>query len=115
MNRHAPTRRIIAVMMLGLTVGVSACGQGTADKAGEEVAAGDYERGPNRGRMLRDGDFALEVTIYEEGPEPLYRLYAYLKDKHVALLAKLEADKAMDKDAEAELSSAVGAFKKTFA
>jgi cobalt-zinc-cadmium efflux system membrane fusion protein len=83
MNRHAPTRRIIAVMMLGLTVGVSACGQGTADKAGEEVAAGDYERGPNRGRMLRDGDFALEVTIYEEGPEPLYRLYAYLKDKPV--------------------------------
>jgi cobalt-zinc-cadmium efflux system membrane fusion protein len=33
--------------------------------------------------MLRDGDFALEVTIYEEGPEPLYRLYAYLKDKPV--------------------------------
>jgi membrane fusion protein, heavy metal efflux system len=83
MNRHAPTRRIIAVMLLGLTVGVSACGQGTADKAGEEVAAGDYERGPHRGRMLRDGDFALEVTIYEEGPEPLYRLYAYLKDKPV--------------------------------
>ena len=42
-------------------------------------------------------------------------LHAYLKDKHAALLAKLEADKAMDKDAEAELSSAVGAFKKTFA
>jgi len=83
MNRHAPTRRIIAVMLLGLTVGVSACGQGSADKAGGEVAAGDYERGPHRGRMLRDGDFALEVTIYEEGPEPLYRLYAYLKDKPV--------------------------------
>ncbi|MGV8928399.1 MAG: efflux RND transporter periplasmic adaptor subunit [Brevundimonas sp.] len=83
MNRHAPTRRIIAVMLLGLTVGVSACGQGTADKAGDEVAAGDYERGPHRGRMLRDGDFALEVTIYEEGPEPLYRVYAYLKDKPV--------------------------------
>jgi cobalt-zinc-cadmium efflux system membrane fusion protein len=33
--------------------------------------------------MLRDGDFALEVTIYEEGPEPLFRLYPYLKDKPV--------------------------------
>jgi F-type H+-transporting ATPase subunit alpha len=42
-------------------------------------------------------------------------LHAYLKDKHSALLAKLEADKAMDKDAEAELSSALAAFKKTFA
>jgi F-type H+-transporting ATPase subunit alpha len=42
-------------------------------------------------------------------------LHAYLKDKHAALLAKLEADKAMDKDAEAELNAAVAAFKKTFA
>ena len=42
-------------------------------------------------------------------------LHGYLKDKHAALLAKLEADKAMDKDAEAELTAAVVAFKKTFA
>ena len=39
----------------------------------------------------------------------------YLKDKHAALLAKMEADKAMDKDAEAELNTAVAAFKKNFA
>ena len=42
-------------------------------------------------------------------------LHAYLKDKHAALLAKLENDRAMDKDAEAELTAAIGAFKKTFA
>jgi len=42
-------------------------------------------------------------------------MQAYLKQKHAALLAKLEADKAMDKDAEAELTAALGAFKKTFA
>ena len=42
-------------------------------------------------------------------------MHAYLKHKHAALLAKLEADKAMDKDAEAELTAALGAFKKTFA
>jgi F-type H+-transporting ATPase subunit alpha len=42
-------------------------------------------------------------------------MHAYLKHKHVALLAKLEADKALDKDAEAELTAALGAFKKTFA
>jgi F-type H+-transporting ATPase subunit alpha len=42
-------------------------------------------------------------------------MHAYLKAKHAALLAKLEADKAMDKDAEAELSTALTAFKKTFA
>ena len=42
-------------------------------------------------------------------------MHAYLKAKHAALLAKLEADKAMDKDAEAELIAALDAFKKTFA
>jgi len=50
-----------------------------------------------------------QVLHFEAG------LHAYLKDKHAALLAKLEADKAMDKDAEAGLTAALGAFKKTFA
>jgi membrane fusion protein, heavy metal efflux system len=42
-----------------------------------EPAAADYERGPHRGRMLRKGDFALEVTIFETGVPPEFRLYAY--------------------------------------
>jgi F-type H+/Na+-transporting ATPase subunit alpha len=50
-----------------------------------------------------------KVLPFEHG------LHAYLKDKHAPLLAKMEADKAMDKDAEAQLNDAVGAFKKTFA
>ena len=84
MIRLTPSRRIIAASFLALAVGLSACGQGgSTEKAEGEIAAGDYERGPHRGRMLRDGDFALEVTIYEEGPEPLFRLYPYLKDKPV--------------------------------
>jgi F-type H+-transporting ATPase subunit alpha len=42
-------------------------------------------------------------------------LHSHLKDKNAALLAKLEADRAMDKDAEAELNTAIAAFKKSFA
>ena len=42
-------------------------------------------------------------------------LHQHLKSSHAALLSKLETDKAMDKDAEAELTSAVSAFKKSFA
>jgi F-type H+-transporting ATPase subunit alpha len=42
-------------------------------------------------------------------------LHSYLKDKHSALLSKLEADKAMDKAADAELNSALTAFKQSFA
>src|SRR5574343_592583 len=50
-----------------------------------------------------------KVLDFESG------LHAHLKDKHAALRAKREADKAMDKDAEAELNAAIAAFKKTFA
>jgi F-type H+-transporting ATPase subunit alpha len=61
----------------------------------------------NKGFM---DDLAVNrVLAFESG------LHAYLKDRHAALLAKLEADKAMDKDAEAELNTAIAAFKKTFA
>ncbi len=41
--------------------------------AGEE----DFERGPHNGRMLRDGDFALEITIFETGVPPEFRVYPY--------------------------------------
>src|SRR5688572_8989180 len=50
-----------------------------------------------------------KVLSFESG------LHGWLKDKHAALLAKLESDKAMDKDAEAQLTAAIEAFKKTFA
>lgn len=46
-----------------------------------ELAAGEYERGPNNGRILREGDFALEITIFETGVPPQYRLYAYKGDQ----------------------------------
>jgi F-type H+-transporting ATPase subunit alpha len=49
------------------------------------------------------------VLAFESG------LHAWLKDKNGALITKLETDKAMDKDAEAQLTAAIEAFKKTFA
>jgi F-type H+-transporting ATPase subunit alpha len=42
-------------------------------------------------------------------------LHQHLKSSHAGLLQKLETDKAMDKDAEAELTNAVTAFKRSFA
>lgn len=55
----------------------SAPGEGGAHAA----AATEYKRGPHRGRMLRDGEFAVEVTIFEEGVEPEYHVYAYRDDE----------------------------------
>src|SRR5947207_2270916 len=42
-------------------------------------------------------------------------LHQFLKSSHGALLDKIEQSKALDKDAEAELNTAVAAFKKSFA
>ncbi|KAF0809700.1 cation efflux system protein [Alcanivorax sp. S71-1-4] len=65
---------------LFLCLALAACGPNSDrdDDGGVDVQANeDYERGPNNGRLLRDGDFALEVTIYETNAPPHYRLYAY--------------------------------------
>jgi F-type H+-transporting ATPase subunit alpha len=61
----------------------------------------------NKGFM--DSIEVKKVLSFEHG------LHQFLKTSHAALLAKLENDKAMDKDAEAELNAAITAFKKSFA
>lgn len=78
--RAAPLALILAA---GLLAG---CGDKTEKnpaEGGHAVAAAEYERGPHRGRMLRDGDFALEMTIFEDGVDPEFHVYAYDKDKPV--------------------------------
>lgn len=82
MTRTSFPRRALAASLTALALGLASCGGGApAEKADGEAAADEYERGPHNGRLLRDGDFALEITLYEDGPAPLFRLYPYLKDK----------------------------------
>ncbi|MDI1258034.1 F0F1 ATP synthase subunit alpha [Aquabacterium sp.] len=61
----------------------------------------------NKGYM--DNVDVKKILAFESG------LHQFLKTSHAALLAKLEQTKALDKDAEAELQSAIVAFKKSFA
>ncbi len=94
MNARFIPLLISAALLLG------ACGTNESDPAGEPegnhgAAAADFERGPHRGRLLRDGDFALEVTIFETGVPPQFHLYAYRND---------EALPAQDVSATIELS-----------
>ena len=69
-----------------LTLGLAACGTEAPPAApeGEAVAAPDYERGSHNGRMLRSGNFALEVTIFEDGVPPEHHIYAYRDGKPIA-------------------------------
>ena len=92
------TPHLALVLMLGL----AACGTESPPAApeGEAAAAPDYERGPHNGRMLRSGNFALEVTIFEDGVPPEHHIYAYRDGKPIspaglqvtATLARLDGE-----------------------
>ncbi|PLK26793.1 efflux RND transporter periplasmic adaptor subunit [Novosphingobium sp. TH158] len=63
------------IAALALAIPLAACGSDPAPtEHGEEGA--EAEKGPNGGRLLKDGDFAVEVTVFETGQEPQFRVYA---------------------------------------
>ncbi|HAV61874.1 MAG TPA: hypothetical protein DCY13_05875 [Verrucomicrobiales bacterium] len=66
---------------------------GHADDHSEHAAGepGEWERGPHGGRMLRDGGFAVEITIFERGVPPQFRVYCFRDGQPVdPALVKLE-------------------------
>ena len=70
------SRQILpALAALLMIVPLAACGGGAETPSEEGGKAAEPEKGPNRGRMLRDGDFAVELTIFEDGVPPVYRVY----------------------------------------
>jgi membrane fusion protein, heavy metal efflux system len=79
----------LRILILAFAVlGLSACGDHESHSHAEgghghgaAPAAGEYERGPHRGRLLRDGDFALELQIFEDGVPPEYHVYLYRNGK----------------------------------
>lgn len=75
---HLLRKSLVATGAIAIAL-LAGCGRSVdapeAEVAEAAAASGDYERGPNRGRMLRDGDFALEVTIFEDGVDPEFRIY----------------------------------------
>lgn len=90
------TAGILAVgVLLGLLILIGGKLSMTADRhdgeegkheAGEKGRAEDAPaKGPHGGRMLSKGDFALEVTIFERGVPPEFRVYAFQKRKPVDL------------------------------
>lgn len=74
-----PALVVVLALLLAACGGTDPASHTPSGKS--EAAVAEYERGPHRGRMLRDGDFALEVTIFETGVPPQYRLYAYRDGK----------------------------------
>jgi cobalt-zinc-cadmium efflux system membrane fusion protein len=68
------------LLMAALVLG--GCGQReSGEQVAEQGATAAFERGPHRGRMLRDGNFALELQIFEDGVPPEFHVYLYHDDK----------------------------------
>lgn len=77
------TRAIIGAACVAALLALGACGR-TEPPQGEGAhgaSQGEFERGPHRGRLLRDGDFALELQIFEDGVPPEYHVYLFRNDK----------------------------------
>ena len=79
-------RATIFVAASALLVTLWGCGDafppvaaGNAEKA--PGAPADFERGPHNGRLLRDGAFSLEVTVFEDGVPPELHVYPYVNNQ----------------------------------
>jgi len=61
-------------LLLACACALAACdlAQPTAT---EDAAEAEFERGPNGGRLLTDGDFALELAIFEAGVPPEFHAW----------------------------------------
>jgi membrane fusion protein, heavy metal efflux system len=73
-------------VLILVAITLAGCGDSpaTGDHDAHAAATEDFERGPHNGRMLRDGDFALEITIFESGVPPEFRVYPYRDGQPVA-------------------------------
>ena len=77
MNRL--TTIIVFVFALAVAVAAAGCSRvEDAPGAGGHGGAADAEpvKGPHNGRMLTAGDFAIELTIFETGVPPEFRVWA---------------------------------------
>src|SRR5690606_12751160 len=63
------------ILLLPLVALLGACDIERAPTASEQPAPNEPERGPNNGRLLSDGDFVVELAIYETGLPPEFRAW----------------------------------------
>lgn len=69
------------------TLPLVACGSATEDVGAEQEGGPEAPEGPHGGRLLTDGPLSLEITIFETGQEPQFRVYPYWEGE------KLDPDK----------------------
>ena len=65
---------LIAFAHIGISL--SAISNLAVAESAKEITQEEVEKGPNNGRVLRQGDLAIELAIYETDTPPEFRVYA---------------------------------------
>ena len=92
MKKNQPWLAILAVITLGAVLGWAilhkAPSANSADEHGhgeleaaQSHADGEAPKGPHGGRLFKAGNYGLEITIFEAGVPPQFRLYTTLDGK----------------------------------
>lgn len=76
MNMRTQCFLILCLGVLLTACGGGSSGQDSTPKPAHGVEAEpEPEKGPHRGRLLKDGDFTLELAIFETGVPPEFRVW----------------------------------------
>ncbi len=73
--------RLASLTAIALLLGSAANGSGEHDEHDEQT---QEQRGPRGGRLLQSGNFAVELTVFELGIPPEFRVYGYADEAPVA-------------------------------
>ncbi len=65
-------------LVIVAAVMIAACQQQSTPVAEHGASAEEFARGPHRGRLLTDGDFAIELAIFESGVPPEFHAWPTL-------------------------------------
>ncbi len=76
---------VVALAASALLTLAAGCGgkPAPADEHGHEAASEEMAKGPHGGRLLEDGDFALELTMFERGVPPEFHVWPSRKGQPV--------------------------------
>lgn len=69
--------RLIALCMIAAGAAYMLLPTGPTPETRTSGHAEEMEKGPHNGRLLKDGDFAVELTIFEDGAPPQFLVYVY--------------------------------------
>ena len=75
---------ITAIIFGQLFVTSISYSQFASAQAKVESVEEEIHKGPNNGRLLQDGDFTIELSIFENGVEPEFRVFATKGQKKLA-------------------------------